>query len=424
MSDFISEITWRGLLNDATEGTAECLGAGPTAMYIGFDPTSDSLHVGHIVGLMVLARLQRFGHTPIALAGGGTGMIGDPSGRSAERNLLTPDQIQANTEKIKLQLAHFLDFGAKANPAKLLNNADWLSKLSMIDYLRDVGKHFSVNMMLGKDSVKSRLAGDTGISYTEFSYMLLQAYDFLHLYKAQGCKLQAGGSDQWGNIVAGTDLIRRATAGRAYGVTYPLITKSDGTKFGKTADGAVWLDPNRTSPYRFYQFWINADDSDVVKYLKFFTWLNEGDIGELERATDTAPQERAAQQRLAEEMTRLVHGDAALHGAKAATKVLFGGSLEGMSGAQIADIFSDAPATEVSAAQFAGDGMAIADLLVSCGLASSKGDARRALEGKGIALNNTPLGDGQQKLTLDAAIDRQYLVLRKGKKNYALVKIT
>jgi tyrosyl-tRNA synthetase len=423
MANFIQELQWRGLLNDATEGTAECLAAAPTAMYIGFDPTSDSLHVGHIVGLMVLARLQRMGHTPIALAGGGTGMIGDPSGRSSERNLLTVDQIAANTEKIKIQLAHFLDFDHKVNPAKLVNNNDWLSKLSMIDFLRDTGKHFSINMMLAKDSVKSRINADTGISFTEFSYMLLQSYDFLHLYREHGCKLQAGGSDQWGNIVAGTDLVRRVTAGRAYGVTYPLITKSDGSKFGKTADGAVWLDPNRTSPYRFYQFWLNADDADVVRYLKFFTWLDEGAIAELAQATLAAPQERAGQKTLAQAMTRALHGQAALSGAMAASQVLFGGSLTGLTAAQIADIFSEAPATEVDRTAFTNDGMPITDLLVATGLASSKGDAKRALEGNGIALNNTPIGDSTQKIALSHAIDGQFLVLRKGKKNYALVKI-
>ena len=384
-----------------------------------FDPTADSLHVGHLVPMMALARFQRFGHTPIALAGGGTGMIGDPSGRSAERNLLSPEQLQHNLDQIKGQLAQLLDFEVKSNPAKLVNNGDWLEKLSLIDFLRDVGKQFSVNVMLTKDSVKSRLEG--GISYTEFSYMLLQSYDFLHLYKTHGCVMQTGGSDQWGNITAGSDLIRRE-GGKAHALVYPLITKADGSKFGKTASGSVWLDPNKTSPYRFYQFWINAADGDVVEYMKKFSWLTQDEISDLEAKHDEAPHKREAHRALAQTMTAMIHGETALQKAEQATAVLFGGSLDGLSASEISDIFADVDSTEISKGEFEGE-MSVVDLLAQTDLASGKGDARRSIKGGGIYLNNGRIEGEGQMVSISEAVEGQFFVLRKGKRKYHLVQV-
>jgi tyrosyl-tRNA synthetase len=418
-SNIFEELKWRGLVFDHTEEVPELLAKEKISLYNGFDPTADSLHVGHLVPMIALARFQRFGHTPIAVAGGGTGMIGDPSGRSDERNLLGPEQIQYNVERIKTQLAQFLDFEVKSNPAKLVNNADWLAPLSMLDFLRDVGKSFSVNVMLSKDSVKSRL--ENGISYTEFSYMLLQSYDFLHLYRQHGCVLQTGGSDQWGNITAGSDLIRRE-GGRAHGLVYPLITKADGSKFGKTAAGAVWLAADRTSPYRFYQFWVNADDKDVVNYLKKFTWLPQEEVADLEAQHTAAPHERVAHKRLAQEMTRTLHGETALAKAEQASAVLFGGSLEGLSAGDIADIFAEVPSTEISRHEFDG-GLNVVDLVAQAGISKSKGEARRDIQGGGVYLNNGRIDDVAQTVTAGDAIEGQFLLLRKGRKQYHLVKI-
>lgn len=418
-SNIFEELKWRGLVFDHTEEVPELLAKEKISLYNGFDPTADSLHVGHLVPMIALARFQRFGHTPIAVAGGGTGMIGDPSGRSDERNLLGPEQIQYNVERIKTQLAQFLDFEVKSNPAKLVNNADWLAPLSMLDFLRDVGKSFSVNVMLSKDSVKSRL--ENGISYTEFSYMLLQSYDFLHLYRQQGCVLQTGGSDQWGNITAGSDLIRRE-GGRAHGLVYPLITKADGSKFGKTAAGAVWLAADRTSPYRFYQFWVNADDKDVVNYLKKFTWLPQEEVAGLEAQHTAAPHERVAHKRLAQEMTRTLHGETALAKAEQASAVLFGGSLEGLSAGDIADIFAEVPSTEIGRHEFDG-GLNVVDLVAQVGISKSKGEARRDIQGGGVYLNNGRIDDVAQTVAAGEAIEGQFLVLRKGRKQYHLVKI-
>ena len=289
ITNAFDELKWRGLIFDHIEGVPELLAKEKVTVYNGFDPTGDSLHVGHTVPLIALARLQRFGHTPIALAGGGTGMIGDPSGKSSERNLLTRELIEYNVECIKKQLAHLLDFEVKSNPARLINNADWLMSLKLVDFLRDTGKHFTVNTMLAKDSVKTRIDREEGLSFTEFSYMLLQSYDFLHLFETQGCKMQTGGSDQWGNIVAGVELIRRVRGEQAYAMVYPLITKADGTKFGKTESGSVWLDPKKTSPYRFFQYWLNTDDRDVIKNLKYFTFLTQDEIAALEFEPWRAP---------------------------------------------------------------------------------------------------------------------------------------
>lgn len=418
-SNIFEELTWRGLVYDYTEEVPELLAREKIILYNGFDPTADSLHVGHLIPMIGLARFQRFGHTPIALAGGGTGMIGDPSGRSAERNLLDQETIEHNVSQIKKQLARFLDFDARGNPAKIVNNAEWLAPLRMMDFLRDVGKQFSINVMLAKDSVKSRLEG--GISYTEFSYMLLQAYDFLHLNRHHGCVLQAGGSDQWGNITAGTDLIRRE-GGKAHALVYPLIVKADGTKFGKTAAGSVWLDPARTSPYRFYQFWINTDDREVITYLKQFTWLTQPEIEALAEKHTAAPHERAAHRELAQIMTRMVHGETALAKAEQATAVLFGGSLDGLDAADIADIFADVPSTEIPHGQFEG-GLNVVDLLVAAGVASGKGDARRSIEGGGIYLNNERVEDAQAAVSPSQAIEGRFFVLRKGRKKYHLIQV-
>ena len=423
MPNVFDEFQWRGLVYDATEELPELLAREKVTAYIGFDPTSDSLQVGNLLALMGLARLQRFGHTPIALAGGGTGMIGDPSGKAQERQLLSREQVEANVEAIKVQMGRFLDFEITGNPARILNNADWLMPISLIEFLRDVGKHFTVNYMMAKDSVKSRLEREEGISYTEFSYMLLQAYDFLHLFEHHQCKLQAGGSDQWGNITAGVELIRRVQGKRAYGLVYPLVTSAGGVKLGKTESGTVWLDSNRTSPYRFYQFWLNQDDADVINYLKYFTWLGKPEIGEIEHKLEEHPERREAQRTLAQEMTRIVHGETALAKAEQASQVLFGGEIAGLSAGDIQDIFADVPSTRVPKQAFEGEGMAVVDLLETVRMVRSKGEARRLIAGGGIYVNNVRVGDEPERVSLADAIDGQFLVLRKGKKTYHVVQV-
>lgn len=419
----LDELRWRGLIYDKTDGTDDLLNGQKITLYNGFDPTKDTLHVGNLVPMMQLARWQRFGHKPIALAGGGTGMIGDPSGKSAERNLLTLDVIDYNVEQIKAQLAGILDFEVKGNPAQVVNNADWLRPLLLVDFLRDIGKHFTVSYMLAKDSVKSRMEReDGGISYTEFSYMLLQAYDFLHLFETMGCILQAGGSDQLGNILAGVELIRRSRGERAHGLVYPLITNADGSKFGKTAQGtSVWLSTKYTSPYRFYQYWFNIDDADVVTYLKYYTWLSQGQIAELENQVFSRPEQREAQRTLAREVTRMIHGETALAKAEQASQALFGGDITGLDAADIEDIFGEVPSSEV-AKDALSDGVTVVDLLVAGGLASSKADARRAIQGGGIYLNNERVADGMAA-ELSHAIDGRFRVLRKGKRQFHLVKV-
>jgi tyrosyl-tRNA synthetase len=423
MTNVFDEFTWRGSVYDCTEGVPDVLGQEKITAYIGFDPTADSLHVGSLAVIMVLARLQRFGHTPIALAGGGTGMIGDPSGKTQERQLLTIEQIEANLEVIKSQLAHFLDFEAKSNPAIIDNNANWLRPLLMMDFLRDTGKHFTVNYMIAKDSVKSRLNREDGISYTEFSYMLLQAYDFLKLFDRYGCVMQSGGSDQWGNITAGVELIRRVHGKKAYGLVCPLITTADGTKFGKTEVGTVWLDPKRTSPYRFYQYWLNQDDRDVINYLKYFTWLTQPEIEELEQKVSDCPEEREAQRTLACEITRAVHGETALAKAEQAAQVLFGGELAGLSVEDIQEIFEDSPSSQIPKKEFEAEGMSMINLLEITGLASSRGDARRLISGGGIYVNNIRVNETAKAISLEESLEGQFLVLRKGKKNYHLVQV-
>ncbi len=417
------EFKWRGMLYDASEGLEEALANHSITGYIGFDPTAASLHVGSLLPIMGLVRLQQHGHTPIALVGGGTGMIGDPSGKTQERQLLSKEQLEYNVEGIRAQLSLFLDFEIKTNRAMLINNADWLAPIPMVDFLRDVGKHFTVNYMLAKESVKRRFEEGDGISFTEFSYMLLQSYDFLVLYDRYGCTLQLGGSDQWGNIVVGTELIRKMRAAKGYGLVFPLVTTSAGIKFGKTEAGSVWLDPNLTSPYRFYQFWINTDDSDVVKYLKFFTMLDQEAIAELEHSVAVSPEKREAQKRLAEEVTRTVHGESNLRKAIQASRVLFGGVIEDLSASDVLDIFAEVPSSEIPGDSFSGDGVSLVDLVITCGFATSKGAARRLIEDGGIYVNNRRVSDVQATIDLSALIEGQYLVLRKGARNYHLVRV-
>ena len=421
-ANIYDELKWRGMIYDQIDGVEKLLKEKKVTLYNGFDPTADSLHVGHMVPLIALARFQRCGHNVLALAGGGTCMIGDPSGRSSERNLLTRDEVAHNVECIKAQLAHFLDFEVKSNPAKIVNNMDWLGQLNMIDFLRDTGKHFTINAMLAKDSVKNRMDRESGLSFTEFSYMLLQSYDYYHLHTEMGCELQCGGSDQWGNITAGAELIRRRTGDSVYGLTYPLIKKSDGTKFGKTASGAVWLDPKRTSPYKFYQFWLNADDADVIHYLKFYTFFTEEEIAALDQETKDHPENRAAQKTLAKELTLMMHGQTALDKAVQASQALFGGDITGLSAADIADVFSEVPASDMSADRFGGDGMNVVDVLVESGFLKSKGEARRGIQEGGVYVNNRRVTDAAMNVTISDFIEGKYLILRRGKKNYSMVK--
>jgi tyrosyl-tRNA synthetase len=417
------ELKWRGMVYDCIDGVQDMLAREKVTVYNGFDATADSLHVGHMVPLLALARLQRYGHHPIALAGGGTSMIGDPSGKSAERQLLSKEIIEANVESIKQQLAHFLDFEVKSNPARVINNAGWLMELRLIDFMRDIGKHFTVNYMVGKDSVRNRLEREEGLSFTEFSYMLLQSYDFLHLYEHEGCKLQTGGTDQWGNITAGVELVRRVRGAQVFGMVYPLITKADGTKFGKTESGSVWLSPQRTSPYRFYQFWLNTDDRDVVNYLKFFTFLPRERVEALEAAVAERPEQREAQRILAQEITGLLHGPTALERAEQASQALFGGDITGLTGEDIQDIFAEVPSSELPKSSLEGKGTGIVDLLASTAFLKSKGEARRSIQEGGIYLNNIRVGDAAQMVTTNDLLDGKFLVLRRGRKNYHLVKI-
>ena len=424
----IDELRWRGLIHVTedgqelfTPGLDELLVRERITAYIGFDPSADSLHIGNLIGIMMLVRMQRHGHRPIAIAGGGTGLIGDPGGKSQERPLLTRDVLQANLEGIRAQLARFLDFGARDNAARLINNADWLEQISAIDFMRDVGKHFSINYMLAKESVRSRMTD--GISYTEFSYMLLQAYDYLTLFDRYGCVLQMGGSDQWGNITAGVDLIRRVRGSQAHALVTPLITTATGAKFGKTEAGAVWLDANKTSPFQFYQFWLNTADADVVRFLKYYTLLTLDEINEFEEEVVTRPEKREAQQRLAAEVTRMTHGESGLQKALAATNVLFGGDISGMSADELLDIFQDVPSSSLPRERFEGDGIAMRDLVALVGLASSRSEARRLIQGGGIALGNWRVSDPKYGVKLDHAIDGRVVVLRRGTREYRLVRL-
>jgi tyrosyl-tRNA synthetase len=424
MRNLLDEYHWRGMMQDLTEGAGEAFTGEPRTAYIGFDPTASSLHVGSLLPIMGLVHLQRAGHHPIAVVGGGTGLIGDPSGKAQERQLLTREQVAENLEGIRGQLEHFLDFGARSNPARLVNNLDWLGELRTVDFLRDVGKHFSVNALMRKESVRRRLEEeDGGISFTEFAYALMQAYDFLVLFDRYACTVQMGGSDQWGNITAGIDLIRRMRGGKAFGLVYPLVTSATGVKFGKTEAGTVWLDPARTSPYRFYQFWLNTDDQDAIRYLRYFTLLSREDVSGLEVELRDNPHRRNAQKALAEAVTRQVHGETGLIRARKATEVLFGGDLEGLGGDDIADIFADVPSREIHRRVLEGEGLSLVDLLVEARVATSKGDARRSIEGGGVYLNNLRVEGVERSVTLNDAREGRYLVLRKGKKNYTLLKV-
>lgn len=421
--NLFEEFKWRGMVQDTTPELPAVLASEKVTGYIGFDPTAASLHVGSLLPVMCLARLQRFGHTPIAIAGGGTGLIGDPSGKTQERQLLTAAQVEENLEGIKAQLSRFLDFNAEPNAAKIINNAEWLAPISMMEFLRDVGKYFTVNYLLAKESVKRRLETEDGMSFTEFSYSLLQAYDYLVLHDRHACVLQMGGSDQWGNILAGIDLIRRLRGVKAHGLVFPLVTTSGGIKFGKTEAGAVWLDPKLTSPYRFYQFWINTDDADVVNYLKFFTWLSQDAIQELEESVRVEPHTRKAQRELARQVTEMVHGETELAKAVRASEVLFGKEIAGMSADDILDIFADVPSTELDQARFAEAGLLLNDLLVTCGIAPSKGEGKRLIQSGAIYVNNRRLDDPRAMITQSEFVDGKILVLRKGSRHYHAVRV-
>ncbi len=419
----LDDLKWRGLVFDMTEGLPEVLAREKVTAYIGFDPSSDSLQVGNLLALMGLARLQRYGHTPLALAGGGTGMIGDPGGKKSERQMLSVEQVEANVEAIKEQLARFLDFDVKGNTPQIINNADWLRSITMMKFLRDVGKHFTVNYMIAKDSVKTRLDRQSGISYAEFSYQLLQAYDYLQLYDRYNCRLQAGGSDQWGNIISGVALIRRKRSRRVHGMVYPLVTDADGNKLGKTERGTIWLDAEKTSPYRYYQFWLNQGDNEAMDYLKYFTWLGRDEIEDLAQKTTEHPERREAQRALAEAMTRVTHGETALGKALKASAVLFGGDLAGLDSADIEDIFADVPSSDVARPGFEGAGVAIVDLLNELQVTRSKGEARRLVRNGGVYVNNVKVEGESATVALTDAVDGKFVVLRRGKKSFHLVRL-
>jgi tyrosyl-tRNA synthetase len=400
------------------------LESGPIVLYAGFDPTADSLHGGSLVPLLALRRFQLLGHHPSAVAGGATGLIGDPSGRASERQLLTKESLDANIAGIKGQLRRLLDFENPGNPARLMDNAEWTAPVGFLDFLRDVGKHFSVNQMVSKESVRARMEDrETGISYTEFSYMLLQAFDFFHLFQAHRCELQIGGSDQWGNITAGMELTRKKSGGRVFGLTLPLILNSDGSKFGKSAAGAVWLDAKKTSVYRFYQFWIRTDDRDVVRYLKYFTFLGREEIESLARQHQERPEARAAHKALAAAMTDLIHGPAATAEAVRASEILFGGGLEGVAESTFNEIVGEAPTRELDRALLDGAGTPLPEILAASGLCPSKGQARKDIEGGGVYINNIREPNARRLLTAADLLFGKHLLLRKGKRNYVVMSI-
>jgi tyrosyl-tRNA synthetase len=424
MGNLLAELEWRGLVYDATEGVSDALGNEQVTAYIGFDPTASSLHVGSLLQVMSLARLQRFGHSPIAIVGGGTGMIGDPSGKSQERVLLSAEQIEANLDGIRQQLSRFLDFDRGDHRAQIVNNADWLGSIDLLSFLRDAGKHFTVNYMLQKESVNRRLESEEGISFTEFSYLLLQAYDYLQVFDRYGCTLQMGGSDQWGNITAGIDLIRKLRAKKAHGLVVPLVMTASGVKFGKTEAGTIWLDPVRTSPFKFFQFWLNTDDRDVITYLKFFTFLEQPAIDALDAATKTAPEKREAQRILARDVTTLVHGGDQVTRAEKASAVLFGEDIATLPADDVLAVFEDVPSTELPGETFDGEGIGVVDLIARVQLAPSKGEARRLVQSGGVYVNNRRVSDPQTRITRGDAIEGRLLVLRKGQKQNHLVRLT
>lgn len=422
-TNFIQELTWRGMIHDMMPGTEEALNKQVSSGYIGFDPTADSLHVGHLVQIMTLVHFQRAGHKPFALVGGATGMVGDPSGKSKERNLLDAETLNHNVACVKAQLEKFLDFSSSANGAVMVNNYDWFKDFNFLDFIRDIGKHISINYMLSKDSVKSRL--ETGMSFTEFTYQLVQGYDFYYLNKNHNCIIQLGGSDQWGNIVTGTELIRRKSGNEAYAVTTPLIKKADGTKFGKTEGGSVWLDPEKTSAYEFYQFWLNSSDLDAVNYIRIFTLKSKEEIEAIEKEHNEAPHLRVLQKAIADDITVLVHGEQALETAIAASQILFGKStsddLKKLSEKDFFAIFNGVPQATVSRAEF-NEGLTIVDALAAkTGFLGSNGEAKRELKANAVAVNKEKV-DEQFVFNTSHLINGKYALIGKGKKNnYILI---
>jgi tyrosyl-tRNA synthetase len=423
MTNLYDELAWRGMLYDATEGLKELLATERVTGYIGFDPTASSLHVGSLLTVMGLARLQRFGHRPIAIVGGGTGMIGDPSGKSQERVLLSPDQIDANIGGVRRQLERFLNFDPDAaNAAIIVNNAEWLSTIDLLSFLRDAGKHFTVNYMLQKESVSRRLESEEGISFTEFSYLVLQAYDFLQLFDRYACVLQLGGSDQWGNITAGIDLIRKLRGKKAHGLVWPLMKTASGTKFGKTEEGTIWLDPARTPPFKFYQFWLNTDDRDVVSYLKYFTFLGRDEIEALEEATRAAPEKREAQRRLAGVVTALVHGDEEEAKARLASERLFSANPFDLPVQDLLATLGDAPSTNVTLGELQEE-RPITQWLVETGMVSSRSEATRLIRGGGIYLNDERVSDEKRRLTAGDLWNGVLAVLGKGPRQKHVLRL-
>ena len=423
--NFVEELRWRGMLHDIMPGTEEELNKHMTSGYIGFDPTADSLHVGHLTQIMTLIHFQRAGHKPVALVGGATGMVGDPSGKSAERNLLSEEVLNHNVKCLEEQLKKFLDFNCGPKSAEMVNNYDWFKNFTFLDFIRDVGKHLTVNYMMAKDSVKKRLEGETGMSFTEFSYQLVQGYDFYYLWKEKNCQVQMGGSDQWGNIVTGTELIRRKAAGNAFAITTQLIKKADGTKFGKTEDGAVWLDPAKTSPYKFYQFWLNTTDSDAKSWIRIFTLKSQAEIEELEKEHELAPHLRILQKALAEEITVRTHSFDALQTALKTSDFLFGnGSLEflnSLSKDDVLEVFEGLPQFTISKDEFSA-GINVTDLLAEkTTVFPSKGEARKMISGGGVSINKEKIADPALILNTENLINGKFLVVQKGKKNYFLI---
>jgi tyrosyl-tRNA synthetase len=427
--NLFDELKWRGMVSEATEGLADIVATERVTAYIGFDPTASSLHVGSLLTVMGLARLQRFGHAPIAIVGGGTGMIGDPSGKSQERVLLSAEQIDANVVGIRAQLERFLDFETPGTAARIVNNADWLATIDLVSFLRDAGKHFTVNYMMQKESVSRRLESEDGISFTEFSYLVLQAYDFLQLFDRYGCTLQMGGTDQWGNITAGIDLIRKVRAKKAHGLVWPLMKSASGAKFGKTEAGTIWLDAARTPAQEFRQFWLNTDDRDVIAYLKFFTFLTREEIDDLEAQVQRVPEKRAAQQVLADQVTTLVHGKEHATRAESANAVLFGASTAGgaVDAAQLADsllaIAGDVPSTSIAANEFDGDGLNVVDV-VARATGGSKSEARRLVQQGGVSVNDHKIADANARLTRADALDGRVFLLRKGSRQRFVIRLT
>lgn len=425
--NLIEELKWRGMLQDIMPGTAEQLEKEPTTAYIGFDPTADSLHIGSLVPILLLYHLQQAGHKPIALIGGATGMVGDPSGKSEERNLLDEETLQKNITGVKHQLSKYLDFNPeRSNSAELVNNYDWFKNLGFIDFLRDVGKHITVNYMMSKDSVRKRIEGETGISYTEFAYQLMQGYDFYWLYTHKNCKLQMGGSDQWGNITTGTELIRRKAGGEGFAFTCPLITKADGGKFGKTEKGNVWLDPAKTSPFQFYQFWLNAADEDAVKWIKIFTLLDKTEIDALIELHAQAPETRVLQKKLAECITSFVHGKEEFEAAQKTTEQLFGKGeeldLSSLSEEALLNVMDGVPVHPLSTARLS-EGIDIVTFLAETNIFPSKGEARKMVQGGGISINKEKQTDPSFVMGTQNIVGGKYIVVQKGKKNHYLVKL-